>query len=40
MEETTDYSYNKLHNLDKNIIVDTLKHNGPTTIKNMVCWIL
>ena len=28
MEETTDYSYNKLHNLDKNIIVDTLKHTS------------
>ena len=28
MEETTDYSYNKLHNLDKNILVDTLKHTS------------
>ncbi len=28
MEETTDYSDNKLHNLDKNILVDTLKHTS------------
>lgn len=28
MEETDDYSDNKLHNLDKNIIVDTLKHTS------------
>jgi hypothetical protein len=28
MEESTDYSDNKLHNLDKNMIVDTLKHTS------------
>jgi len=28
MEETADYSDNKLHNLDKNILVDTLKHTS------------
>ncbi len=28
MEETADYSDNKLHNLDKNMIVDTLKHTS------------
>ena len=28
MEETTDYSDNKLHNLDKNMLVDTLKHTS------------
>ena len=28
MEETFDYSEDKLHNLDKNMIVDTLKHTS------------
>ena len=28
MEETADYTDNKLHNLDKNILVDTLKHTS------------
>jgi hypothetical protein len=28
MEETFDYSDDKLHNLDKNILVDTLKHTS------------
>jgi len=28
MEETADYSDNKLHILDKNILVDTLKHTS------------
>jgi CRISPR/Cas system CMR subunit Cmr4 (Cas7 group RAMP superfamily) len=28
MEESTDYSDNKLHNLDKNMLVDTLKHTS------------
>lgn len=28
MEELTDYTHDKLHNLDKNMIVDTLKHTS------------
>jgi len=38
MEETADYSDNKLHNLDKNMIVDTLKHTSDimTALSNKV----
>ena len=32
MEETFDYSEDKLHNLDKNMIVDTLKHTSDIMI--------
>jgi hypothetical protein len=28
MEETADYSDDKLHNIDKNMLVDTLKHTS------------
>jgi hypothetical protein len=38
MEETADYYDDKLHNLDKNILVDTLKHTSDimTALSNKV----
>jgi len=38
MEETADYTDDKLHNLDKNMLVDTLKHTSDimTALSNKV----